>query len=72
MPTINVGSTWQKEIYDPNEIKYRKALVFIAKHFEFCDLDDDRSAWYVVRTAAEALGWTIVKDQYNQVEFKKD
>ena len=49
----------------------RKALERIAIHFEGCDLDDDPSCMYVVREAADALGWRVDKDEYNQIKYDR-
>ena len=47
----------------------RKALRDIALHFEGCDIDGDDSARYVVRTAAQALGWQVDQDEYHQITY---
>ena len=47
----------------------RKALREIALHYEGCDLDGDNSAMWVVRKAAEALGWKVDKDEYGQISY---
>ena len=53
------------------ELQYKVALESIADHFNGCDLTGDDSANYVVKKAARALGWTISKDEYDQIKYIK-
>jgi len=48
---------------------YREALVWIAEHYEGCDISDDDSAQRVVKRACRALGWTTSTDEYGQLEI---
>jgi hypothetical protein len=50
---------------------YRKALISIAEHYEFCDLTNDSSSQWVVRKAARTLGWTISEDEFGQIVYEK-
>jgi hypothetical protein len=57
-----------------NAEKYRDALRRIAEHFENCDIEVvncDRSCWYVLKTACEALGWKLTNDQQCQIKFDR-
>jgi hypothetical protein len=49
----------------------RHALEMIASHYEGCDIDDDSSSLQVLRTSCRAIGWTISKDEYNQISLTK-
>lgn len=43
------------------------ALRIIAMHYNECDLSDDASSRFVVRTACNALGWTVTTNSDGEV-----